>query len=40
MDGLNALNLIDWLKLSGAPESRLQGSPNFPGRGVSASRGD
>jgi hypothetical protein len=40
MDGLNALNLINWFKLSGSPELRLPGAPNSPGRGVSASLGD
>ena len=40
MDGLNALNLIKWLKLPGAPKSRRPGSPDSLGRGVSASRGD
>ncbi len=40
MDGLNPLNLIEWLKLPGSPESRLPGSPNPLCRGASASRGD
>jgi hypothetical protein len=40
MDGLNALNLINWFKLSGSLESRLPDSPSSPGGGVSASLGD
>jgi len=40
MGGLNALNLINWLKLLGVHASRLPGSPNSVGRSASASRGD
>ena len=40
MDGLNALNLIKWLKLPGAPKSRPPGPPDSLGQGASASRGD
>ncbi len=32
MDRLNALNLINWLKLFGAPKSRLPDSPDSLGR--------
>jgi len=40
MDRLNALNLINWLKLPGAPKSRLPDSLDSFGRGASALRGD
>ena len=40
MDGLNAINLINWLKLPDAQKLDSPGSPDLPSRSATASRGD